>query len=700
MLSTTKKQQRYFLGKRIRSHTIYDGRKSVQETVPTIFCTGCSGHGYCTDQTRSDPREKAYFKYSECVCNRGYSGVDCENVINGCADSPCSLGRNCTRLTVAEQINQNRTYKCSPCPDGYEEDPDTNDCRDIDECKTMKPCNQTCLNNDGSFTCDCNEGFRVDVTIINECAEINECNEATHNCTQVCVNTIGGFGCKCQPGYVFNESEWTCQIDEIDPCANSTKDCSNTSGCVLDTNNQTTCFCDAGYSFNETTLRCEDANECEQNICPQECTNTVGSFMCSCLSGFKLVDSVSCEPCVIPYWGRDCEQICNCVGRGAAQCHPIRGCECLRGWTGSTCDDDVDECLDIQGMCADARKSCHNSIGSFTCDCNPGYREDSDGFCRDIDECLDPLLNECSNTCINTDGSYTCGCESGYTRLNSTHCRDIDECDVGVAECEQRCENHPGFYNCYCYFGYRLNDDRKTCRKVEEVCKEFSNLTCAGYCVVKGEKASCRCSSGFDLGDNERACNDINECLNSTLNKCSGGAICTNTQGSFLCECPIGIKLQNDKRSCAVCDSYHFGKDCSQRCSCIHGVCTKTVGCVCDSGWFGVSCDVDIDECIDNLITCNEPHTRCLNTPGNATCACMVGYKRNSTSGLCEDKNECIDTGLNNCDQTCTNTQGSFACGCRVGFLLQQGQCLDINECKGAHGCEQQCDNTIGSYRC
>ncbi|KAH3705674.1 hypothetical protein DPMN_080751 [Dreissena polymorpha] len=59
-------------------------------------------------------------------------------------------------------------------------------------------------------------------------------------------------------------------------------------------------------------------------------------------------------------------------------------------------------------------------------------------------------------------------------------------------------------------------------------------------------------------------------------------------------------------------------------------------GCVCDSGWSGVSCDVDIDECKDYQMTCNEPNTRCLNTPGNATCACNVGYRRNSTSGLCE----------------------------------------------------------------
>ena len=43
---------------------------------------------------------------------------------------------------------------------------------------------------------------------------------------------------------------------------------------------------------------------------------------------------------------------------------------------------------------------------------------------------------------------------------------------------------------------------------------------------------------------------DIDECSDTTLNGCSNGAVCRNTNGSYECECPIGTKLENDARTC------------------------------------------------------------------------------------------------------------------------------------------------------
>jgi len=44
---------------------------------------------------------------------------------------------------------------------------------------------------------------------------------------------------------------------------------------------------------------------------------------------------------------------------------------------------------------------------------------------------------------------------------------------------------------------------------------------------------------------------DVNECLNeTTINRCSPYARCTNTDGSYTCECSSGYMLLPDQRTC------------------------------------------------------------------------------------------------------------------------------------------------------
>ncbi|XP_053387795.1 mucin-like protein [Mercenaria mercenaria] len=136
-----------------------------------------------------------------------------------------------------------------------------------------------------------------------------------------------------------------------------------------------------------------------------------------------------------------------------------------------------------------------------------------------------------------------------------------------------------------------------------------------------------------------QTCTDINECVEDGQNKCLGDATCINTEGSFLCECPDGKQLENDGRTCSECDNYHYGRNCQYTCSCLNGVCDKRTGCVCDPGWAGTFCDIDIDECSTEQVVCQMENSVCVNILGSAICSCEIGYQNNS--GVCQDIDEC-----------------------------------------------------------
>lgn len=97
---------------------------------------------------------------------------------------------------------------------------------------------------------------------------------------------------------------------------------------------------------------------------------------------------------------------------------------------------DTDECATGMDTCD---QNCHNTNGSFICNCNTGYTLNSNGrtcdgmfFCRvikiisyvmmclsiDDDECRMNSTNTCQHVCVNTAGSYRCSCNSGF-RINS-----------------------------------------------------------------------------------------------------------------------------------------------------------------------------------------------------------------------------------------------------------------------------------------
>lgn len=126
----------------------------------------------------------------------------------------------------------------------------------------------------------------------------------------------------------------------------------------------------------------------------------------------------------------------------------------LNGVTGNC--DDIDECESGRHRCG-RNTHCINTIGSFHCECNQGFRKDfyDQSFCIDVDECENSGI--CQQSCQNTYGGYRCYCNKGYT-LNSDNrtCSDIDECKKGNHHCEKICKNAVGSYHCECPKGLKL----------------------------------------------------------------------------------------------------------------------------------------------------------------------------------------------------------------------------------------------------
>ncbi|XP_061547493.1 epidermal growth factor-like protein 6 [Phycodurus eques] len=219
------------------------------------------------------------------------------------------------------------------------------------------------------------------------------------------------------------------------------------------------------------------------------------------------------------------------TGNQPGVCRYGRRLECCFGWKKNR-----------RGQCeAQCEPGCKHGecVGPNKCKCFLGYTGKTCN--QDLNEC-GLIPRPCEHRCMNTHGSYKCYCLNGYTLMPDGSCANSRTCSL--AHCQYGCEEVQGEICCLCpSVGLQLAPDQRTCVDIDE-CVTGSNLCPYNkQCVNTFGSYFCKCQDGYDLKyvNGKYDCVDLDECASST-DKCSHQAVCLNTQGSYKCRCKSGFR--------------------------------------------------------------------------------------------------------------------------------------------------------------
>ncbi|XP_072344515.1 protein crumbs homolog 2-like [Scyliorhinus torazame] len=470
---------------------------------------------------------------------------------------------------------------------------------------------------------------------------------------------------------------------QINEC--SSQPCQNNGVCIIDQNNYT-CECQQDpvmYMGKNCELRFD---ACYFHLCMNNstCASTPGSlqYNCTCLPGFE---GTQCNLNINECESNPCRGFyVDCIDR-------VNGysCLCSPGYEGENCTTETNECL--INSCKN-NGTCLDGVGNYTCDCQPGYRGIN---CEtDIDNCAsNPCLN--GALCVEGENEYKCFCVPGY---QGTNCEiDINECASRPCRNGATCIHDVDRYLCACLLGYKGLD-------CEVEINECESNPCQHGAACEDNIAyyDCICTSGFEGPNCET---NIDECAS---NPCINGGTCKDMINGFTCDCVdtgfVGINCETDILECV-------SNPCVNNATCLEGV--KGYTCLCWAGYTGPHCELDIDECTMgpcmNNGTClersNQEHygkLRQFNLTFSYAeaigyiCVCQLGFTGERCSVNIDEckSGPCMNQG------TCEDQNNGFKCHCTPGFTGLVCQ-ININECK-SNPCKNGgvCEDGIAGYTC
>ncbi|XP_068577904.1 latent-transforming growth factor beta-binding protein 2-like [Cebidichthys violaceus] len=612
-----------------------------------------------------------------CICRDGYTTIDGRT---GCQDvDECSKDNVCIR---GECLNTDGSFMCL-CEAGFKFNDDTADCEDQNECKDFGSsvcgtwrCENTigsyrcfmgcqpglegedatgcdvdecvneticgnygfCENTDGSFRCQCDQGYTNPPGDISKCVDVNECEMSLALCGEaLCENFDGSFLCICP-----NDNE---EFDPITSQCRSLADMHPTPAAGVPRSSP------SAEERKECYYNLNDANFCDnvlsRNTTKQECCCTVGA-------GWG--DNCEVHACPVP--GRDeYNQLCP-HGSGLLPL-PVPATQHLeqRPYI------DANEC-EMFGSDICKNGQCSNLFSTYTCYCRSGFYYDNIRLeCVDYDEC--GFGNACEDgACVNTAGSFNCFCSPPLV-LDSTRRRCI-----GLNATEETLEPDHDVHMDICW--QRLEGDNICAQPLQGRRSTYTECCCLWGIAWSGQCAFC---PRKDSDDYAVMCNRPRGGDTDSLRERPGYEYgLEGPEESFVppywdsyggpagpYDIPEGIPLFNDndysvqqplprvpihrprEQQPRPVDSY------AERYDGFEGLRAEECGVLngCENG-------------------------RCVRVREGYTCDCFDGYELDLNKMACIDINECEDISdkVPLCQNgQCTNAEGSYKCTCLPGFV-------------------------------
>ncbi|EPY81630.1 notch1 preproprotein-like protein [Camelus ferus] len=659
--------------------------------------TGFTGHlcQYDVDECASTPCKNGAKCLDgpntyTCVCTEGYTGPHCEVDIDECDPDPCHYGSckdgsnceinlddcassPCDSGTCLDKIDG---YECA-CEPGYT----GSMCNiDIDECADS-PCHNggTCEDGVNSFTCRCPEGYH-DPTCL---SEVNECN--SNPCIHgACRDGLNGYKCDCDPGWSGANCDVNNNECESNPCVNG--------GACKDMTGGYVCTCREGFSGPNCQT---NINECASNPCLNQgtCIDDVAGYKCNCLLPYT---GATCEVVLAPCApapcrnGGECRESedyesfsCICPTGWQDPCHNggsctdginTAFCDCLPGFRGAFCEEDVNECA--SNPCRNGA-NCTDCVDSYTCTCPAGF---SGIHCENnTPDCTE---SSCFNggTCVDGINSFTCLCPPGFTGSYCQH--DVNECDSRPCLHGGTCQDSYGTYKCTCPQGYTgLNCQVRGAARPGLPTSAPAALPAPGHGRAHQAQGAGMASVRWLLGiwaaslvpSPGPCCQEANLVRWCDSSPCKNGGKCWQTNTLYRCECHsgwTGLYCDVPNVSCEVA-AWQQGINVTHLCR-NGGLCMNagnTHHCHCQAGYTGSYCEDQVDECSPS--PCQNGAT-CTDYPGGYSCECVAGYHGVNCS---EEINECLSQPCQN-GGTCIDLTNTYKCSCPRGT---QGVHCEIN---------------------